>query len=37
MTDDDFEQSRNWVKNWKETWIDSADPDDIITIVDCHI
>lgn len=31
------EEWRGWAKNYQKTYIESADPDLIITIVDCHI
>ena len=31
------EDSRDWYGHYKERFLDTADPDWILTIVDCHI
>lgn len=37
ISDDTPEDARNWDDNYKSRFIDSADPDWYVTIVDCHI
>ena len=37
LSSESADEARDWEEHFKERFIDTADPDDYVTIVDCHI